>query len=44
MKQAKNSQLIAIVDEFLSANSEIVEVEVFSVDICGHFFGKRYPI
>ncbi len=44
MKQTKNSPLMTIVDEFLGANSEIEEVEVLSVDICGHFFGKRYPI
>ncbi|MFT7495394.1 MAG: glutamine synthetase, partial [Urechidicola sp.] len=44
MKQAKNSQCVRIVDEFLNANPEIDEVEVLSVDLCGHFFGKRYPI
>jgi glutamine synthetase len=44
MKPTKNSALITIVDDFLSDNSEIGEVEVLSVDICGHFFGKRYPI
>lgn len=44
MKQAKNKQLVTIVDEFLSANPEIDELEVLSVDLCGHFFGKRYPI
>lgn len=44
MKQAKNTQLITIIDDFLSANPEIEDVEVLSVDLCGHFFGKRYPI
>jgi glutamine synthetase len=44
MKKTKNSQLIPIVDEFINANPAIEEVEVLSVDLCGHFFGKRYPI
>jgi glutamine synthetase len=44
MKKTKNSPLMSIVDEFLNANPAIEEVEVLSVDLCGHFFGKRYPI
>lgn len=44
MKQAKSSQLVKIVDAFLISNPEIDEIEVLSVDLCGHFFGKRYPI
>ena len=44
MAHTKNSQLISKVEDFLIANPAIETVEVLSVDICGHFFGKRYPI
>ena len=44
MKQHSNNLLLKRVDAFLSSNPDIDELEVLSVDICGHFFGKRYPI
>ena len=44
MKQNSNSQLLNKVDTFLNDNPAIDELEVLSVDLCGHFFGKRYPI
>jgi glutamine synthetase len=44
MTHTQNSQLIQKVDDFLRTNPEIESIEILSVDICGHFFGKRYPI
>lgn len=44
MKQQTNNQLLKKVDSFLIENPTIETLEVLSVDICGHFFGKRYPI
>jgi glutamine synthetase len=44
MKQDSADQLVQTVNNFLSDNPGIDELEVLSVDICGHFFGKRYPI
>ncbi len=32
------------ISEFLQANPELKQLEVLATDICGHFFGKRYPI
>ncbi len=40
----KDTELTQEIDELLSAHPQIVELEVFAVDISGHFFGKRYPI
>jgi glutamine synthetase len=44
MTQNKNNPLVAVVDDFLKANPTLQEVDIISVDLCGHFFGKRYPI
>ncbi len=42
---SKNEEyLTQEIDDLLQANPEVVELEVFAVDINGHFFGKRYPI
>jgi len=41
----KNSkQLSDEIETFLSANPELKQVEILATDLCGHFFGKRYPI
>ncbi len=40
----KDNGLTQEIDDLLSANPEVVELEVLAVDISGHFFGKRYPI
>ena len=41
----KNStQLSGEIEAFLTANPELKQVEVLATDLCGHFFGKRYPI
>ncbi len=44
MTDKNSKQLAGEIDSFLSANPEIKQVEVLATDICGHFFGKRYPI
>jgi glutamine synthetase len=33
-----------VIEKFLDDNSELKELEVLVVDVCGHFFGKRYPV
>jgi len=32
------------IETFLAANPELKQVEILATDLCGHFFGKRYPI
>ncbi len=32
------------VGQFIAANPEVDEIEVLATDLCGHYFGKRYPI
>lgn len=44
MTQKRKLDLSRKVDQLLSANPDIKELEVLSVDISGHFFGKRYPV
>ena len=39
-----SKQLSLAIDGLVAAHPEIRQVEVLSTDICGHFFGKRYPI
>ncbi|MGD2173228.1 MAG: glutamine synthetase family protein [Gammaproteobacteria bacterium] len=39
-----SEQLSLAIDGLAAAHPEIRQVEVLSTDICGHFFGKRYPI
>ena len=41
----KNSpQLTSEIEDFLKANSGLKQVEILATDICGHFFGQRYPV
>ena len=44
MTNKKDTALMHEIDELLSAHPHIQELEVMGVDICGHFFGKRYPV
>lgn len=44
MQTEPSQQLTQEIDQLLKANPDIDEFEVLVVDICGHFFGKRYPI
>jgi glutamine synthetase len=44
MNSKSNDKLLLEIESFRKANPKISEFEVFAVDICGHFFGKRYPI
>ena len=32
------------VQAFLESHPELDEVEVLATDLCGHYFGKRYPV
>ena len=44
MKADTTDQMLQEIDQLLEANPDIDEFEVLVIDICGHFFGKRYPI
>jgi glutamine synthetase len=44
MTDKNSKQLAAEIESFLAANPAIKQVEVLATDLCGHFFGKRYPI
>jgi glutamine synthetase len=44
MKHPNRSKLIREINRFLKANPEVRQFETLASDICGHFFGKRYPI
>jgi glutamine synthetase len=44
MKDKNSKQLKAEIESFLSANPDLKQVEILATDLCGHFFGKRYPI
>ncbi len=44
MQPESRQQLTEEIDHLLKTNPDIDEFEVLVVDICGHFFGKRYPI
>ena len=44
MKHQDSNQLNREISKFLKANPEVKQFEVLATDICGHFFGKRYPI
>lgn len=41
---AMSAQLEQEVARFIEANPDIEELEVLAIDLCGHFFGKRYPL
>ncbi len=44
MTDKNSNQLSGEIEAFLAANPELKQVEVLATDLCGHFFGKRYPI
>ena len=44
MTAPQSQQLNREINRFLKANPKITQFEVLATDICGHFFGKRYPI
>jgi glutamine synthetase len=44
MTSRQNQQLKLEIDRFLKAQPEITQFELLATDICGHYFGKRYPI
>ncbi|MCP4875397.1 MAG: glutamine synthetase [Gammaproteobacteria bacterium] len=44
MNHRNSNKLIREINKFLKANPEVWQFEVLASDICGHFFGKRYPI
>jgi len=44
MTHKDSSRLKREISKFLQANPEVKQFEVLATDICGHFFGKRYPI
>ena len=44
MKAEDSKPLIREIRAFLKANPELRQFEVLATDICGHFFGKRYPV
>ena len=44
MKTQQSQLLKREINRFLKANPKIDHFEILATDICGHFFGKRYPI
>jgi len=44
MTHKDSNKLKREISKFLQANPEVKQFEVLATDICGHFFGKRYPI
>ena len=44
MTHKDNKPLSREINRFLKANPGVKQFEVLASDICGHFFGKRYPI
>ena len=44
MAHKDSKQLKREINRFLKANPEVKQFEVLVSDICGHYFGKRYPI
>ena len=44
MTAPHRQQLKREISRFLKANPKIEQFEVLATDICGHYFGKRYPI
>jgi len=44
MTQQSHDVLLEQVDKLLAKHPDIDELEVLTVDINGHFFGKRYPV
>ncbi|MCG6889609.1 MAG: glutamine synthetase family protein [Gammaproteobacteria bacterium] len=44
MKAQQSQRLKREVNQFLKAYPDLTQFEVLVTDICGHYFGKRYPI
>ena len=44
MKNQQSQLLKREINRFLKANPKIDHFEILATDVCGHFFGKRYPI
>ncbi len=44
MVASQTQALCEEIESFLTANPGLKQVEIIASDICGHFFGKRYPI
>ena len=44
MKAQQSQQLKREINRFLKANPDVGYFDVLATDVCGHFFGKRYPI
>lgn len=44
MKHQNSNKLIREINSFIKANPAVTQFEVLATDICGHFFGKLYPI
>ena len=44
MTTPEKSTLEREIAEFLETHAGVNQVEILGTDICGHFFGKRYPI
>ena len=44
MQDSDKKKLRREIKTFLEANPGLRQVEVLATDICGHFFGKRYPV
>ncbi len=44
MNGRDRDQLAGEIDRFRQSNPGVREFEVLATDICGHFFGKRYPL
>jgi glutamine synthetase len=44
MKAQQTQRLKREINQFLKANPDVTQFEVLVTDICGHYFGKRYPI
>ena len=44
MNDKVNAQSTSEIDRMLAAHADIRQLEILSTDLCGHFFGKRYPI
>lgn len=43
MTDNNRQSLGAEIEQFLGANPKLKQVEILATDLCGHFFGKRYP-
>ena len=44
MNTSTRSPLGDEINRLLAEHPDVRQVEILSSDLCGHFFGKRYPI